>query len=203
MPVVSAGVAGVRKADSKDTDFYEVIEAEALRQGQGTGTVSTAHLLPQPVDAERYLAEIAVRAVQVLRLAVLKIIAMSLEDGMPYQAELRGHRITAVARASDASEVYLAVTAEGIPDPCVLAVILDAIPGINAEDWLPEPGGVAGITPSPGQVIWSTIIPGYLRISVADSGAAGNSRRSGAAVTARTWPCRLEAVEKVVAAPTG
>ena len=117
------------------------------------------HLLPQNVDAERYLAENTVRAVQVLRMSVLKIIAMSLEDGKPYQAELRGHQVTAVVRASDPSEAYLAITAEGFPDPRVIAVVLDAVPGISAEDWLPEPGAAAGITPSPGQIIWSAVIP--------------------------------------------
>jgi hypothetical protein len=153
------GMAGVRQADSRATDFYRQVEAEAVRQGKGTGAVSTVHLLPQRVDVERYLAEIAVRAVQILQLTVLKIIAMSLKDGKPYQAEIRGHRVTAVVRASDASEAYLAITAEGIPDPRVIAVILDAVPGIAQEDWLPEPGGAAGITPSAGQIIWSVIIP--------------------------------------------
>jgi hypothetical protein len=41
----------------------------------------------------------------------------------------------------------------------VIAVILDAVPGIAQQDWLPEPGGAAGITPSPGQIVWSAIIP--------------------------------------------
>lgn len=49
-------------------------QAEALRQGKGTGTVSTAYLLPQQVDVQRYLAETTLRAVQVLRLTVVKII---------------------------------------------------------------------------------------------------------------------------------
>jgi hypothetical protein len=64
-----------------------------------------------------------------------------------------------VVRASDPSEAYLAITAEGFPDPRVIAVILDAVPGMGADDWLPEPGGAAGITPSAGQIIWPTIIP--------------------------------------------
>jgi hypothetical protein len=153
------GAAGVRQADSKDTDFYRQIEAEALRRGKGTGTVSTAYLLPQQADVQRYLAETALRAVQVLRLTVVKIIAMSFKDGRPYQAEIGGQRVTAVVRAADPSEAYLAITAEGIPDPRVIAVILDAVPGITREEWLPEPGGAAGINPAPGQIIWSAIIP--------------------------------------------
>jgi hypothetical protein len=53
---------------------------------------------------------------------------------------------------------YLAETGEGIPDPRVIAVILDAVPGIAREEWLPAPGGAAGINPAPGQIIWSAII---------------------------------------------
>jgi len=64
-----------------------------------------------------------------------------------------------VVRAADPSEVYLVITVGGIPDPRVIAVIPDAVPGIARGDWLPEPGGVAGISPAPGKVKWSAIIP--------------------------------------------
>ena len=53
---------------------------------------------------------VAARAVQVLRQMVVKIIASSLKDGKPYHAEIGGHRVTAVVRASSASGAYLAIT---------------------------------------------------------------------------------------------
>lgn len=151
------GAARVRRADSAG-DFYKLIEAEAIREGKGTGRPATDHLLPQEVDRERLEAETAALLVQGLRNLVLALIVKSLQDGRPYMAELSRHRVTAVVRASDASEAYLAVSAEGFFDPRVIAIILDAVPGIDKDDWLPEPGGAVGIDPTPGQIIWSTII---------------------------------------------
>jgi hypothetical protein len=49
--------------------------------------------------------------------------------------------------------------AEGFVHPEMIALMLTAVPGIKRDDWLEEPGGVAGITPRLGQIIWSTIIP--------------------------------------------
>jgi hypothetical protein len=152
------GAAGVRRADSAD-DFYKLIEAEAAREGRGTGEPSTDHLLPQEIDKQRLELETAALLARGLRDLVLNIIAKSLQDGRAYFAEVTGHRVTAVVRASDESEAYLAVSGEGFVDPRVLAIILKAVPGIDEDDWLPEPGGVAGIDPGPGEIIWSTIIP--------------------------------------------
>jgi len=66
--------------------------------------------------------------------------------------------VTALARAED-GDTYLAVGAENIADPKIFAVIINAVPGVDGESWLPEPGGVFGLTPQPGEVIWSTILP--------------------------------------------
>jgi acetamidase/formamidase len=160
------GAAGVRRDDSAN-DFYKLIEAEAIREGKGTGRPSTDHLLPQQVDRERLEAETATLLVQGLRDLVLSLIAASLKDGSPYYAEVTGHRVTAVVRASeDATEAYLAITAEGFSDPRVLGIILSAVPGIDKDDWLPEPGGAAGIDPNPGQIIWSTIIPPAVQANI-------------------------------------
>lgn len=127
------GAAGVRRDDSAN-DFYKLIEAEAIREGKETGGPSTDHLLPQQVDRERLEAETATLLVQGLRDLVLSLITASLKDGSPYYAEVTGHRVTAVVRASeDATEAYLAVTAEGFSDPRVLGIILSAVPGIQAK----------------------------------------------------------------------
>jgi hypothetical protein len=152
------GAAGKRRADSA-TDFYKKIEDEALREGRHMGGPSTLHLLPQEIDSERLTAELAALAHHAIRKIVLELLARSLHDGHPYSAELAGHRVTALVRAASASEAYLAICAEGFLDPRVIALILDAVPGINNDDWQPEPGGVANIRPTPGQIIWSTIIP--------------------------------------------
>jgi hypothetical protein len=152
------GAAGVRRAGSR-SDFYSQLARDATRQGKGTGAPSTTHLLPQTIDCERFVAETAVRTVEAIREVVLTLIVKSLQDGRPYVAELRGHRVTAMVRASEGSEAYLAVSAEGFPRAEIIATILDAVPGIDEGDWQPEPGGVAGITPDQGQIIWSTIIP--------------------------------------------
>ncbi len=117
-------------------------------------------MLPQAIDIQRLEAERAALVVKALRNLVLHIIARSLRDGKAYAVELRGHSvIAAVVRAPDGSPAYLAVSAEGYVRSDVLAIILTAVPGVDASDWQPEPGGAVGINPRPGQIIWSAIIP--------------------------------------------
>ena len=152
------GAAGERKEDSR-SDFYSQLERESAREGKGTGEAKSTYLMTQRIDWERFTAEEAVKAVQAMREVVLTLIVKSLHDGRPYLAELRGHSVTAMIRSSDGSEAYLAIGAEGFPHSDFVAIILDAVPGIDKDDWQPEPGGVAGITPHYGQIFWSTIIP--------------------------------------------
>jgi hypothetical protein len=38
-------------------------------------------------------------------------------------------------------------------------VILDAVPGVSADEWQIEPSTVDGISPADGQVVYSTMIP--------------------------------------------
>jgi hypothetical protein len=40
-----------------------------------------------------------------------------------------------------------------------MAVILAAVPGLTKDDWLPEPGGVMGVEPAYGQIVFSALIP--------------------------------------------
>lgn len=152
------GAAGTREEGS-GSDFYAQLEAEATRRGKGTGGPSTEHLLPQIIDRERLKAEIAARTTQAMRNLIVRLIANSLQNGRPYTAELQNHRVTALVRASEGTEAYLAIAAEGFVNPEIIALILNAVPGIRSDDWQPEPGGVAGIVPDEGQIIWSTIIP--------------------------------------------
>jgi hypothetical protein len=152
------GAAGVRRDDSAP-DFYRQLQAEALRHGRGTGKPSTSHLLPQQVDADRLKAETATLAVEATRAMVLGLVARSLLDGKAYAAILSEHIITALVRANDGGEAYLAIAAEGFIQPRMIALILSAVPGISESDWQAEPGGVSDIKPEEGQIIWSTMIP--------------------------------------------
>ena len=140
-------------------DFYRQLQAEALRHGRGTGKPSTSHLLPQQVDADRLTAETAALAVEATRTMILGLVARSLIDGKAYAAFLSGHIITALVRAKDGGEAYLAIAAEGFIQPRMIALILSAVPGIGESDWQAEPGGVSDIEPKEGQIIWSTMIP--------------------------------------------
>ncbi|MGH3252584.1 MAG: hypothetical protein ACRDOI_41095 [Trebonia sp.] len=152
------GAAGVRRDDSA-SDFYRKLQAEALRHGRGTGRPGTSHLLPQHVDADRLKAETAALAVEATHAVVLSLVAQSLLDGRAYTAILSEHLITALVRADDGGEAYLAIAAEGFIQSRMIALILSAVPGISGSDWQAEPGGVSDIKPKGGQIIWSTLIP--------------------------------------------
>lgn len=152
------GAAGVRRDDSA-SDFYRQLQAEALRHGRGTGRPSTSHLLPQQVDVDRFKAETAALAVEATRTMVLGLVARSLLDGKAYAAVLSEHIITALVRAEDGGEAYLAIAARGFIQPRMIALILSAVPGLSESDWQAEPGGVSDIKPKEGEIIWSTIIP--------------------------------------------
>jgi hypothetical protein len=152
------GAAGGRRDDSV-SDFYRQLQAEALRHGRGTGKPSTSHLLPQQIDADRLEAETAALAVEATRMIVLHLVARSLLDGKAYAAILSEHIITALVRAEDGGEAYLAIAAEGFIHPQMIALILSSVPGVSESDWQAEPGGVTDIKPKEGQIIWSTMIP--------------------------------------------
>jgi hypothetical protein len=152
------GAAGVRRDDSA-SDFYRQLQAEALRHGRGTGKPNTIHLLPQHVDEDRLKAETAALAVEATRAMVLSLVGGSLLDGNAHTAILSQHVITALVRAQDGGEAYLAIAAEGFIQPRMIALILSAVPEIRESDWQAEPGGVSDIKPRAGQIIWSTMIP--------------------------------------------
>ncbi|GAB3947519.1 hypothetical protein GCM10029976_076930 [Kribbella albertanoniae] len=159
--------AGERKADSK-SDFYKAIEAEASRAhkkiaaetggGADAKKVSTQHLLPQEIDYKRLRGEIAFQVSDGIRRLTRRLIYMSLTSGNIVTAELTGHLLKACVRAAD-QEAYLAIVAEGFIDPNILAVVLDSVPDVSAEDWQVEPGGAMGVTPAYGQIVYSTVIP--------------------------------------------
>jgi len=149
------GAAGRRQADSPQRDFYESIQRECT-SGR---TVSTTRLLPGDWDWKRLTAEQAVAWRREMKRMVVRLIATSLTTGHLAVAEFRQHRVKALVRAENGHEAYLAIMAEGIPDPEVFALLLDCVPGVSAADWQPEPSPIAEMTPSPGEIIWSTLFP--------------------------------------------
>lgn len=161
------GAAGHRQNDSPQRDFYASIKREVT-----TGkTISTKHLLPIEWDWSRLDAEDAVAWRRQMKRLVVQLIAMSLTSGAVAVAEFKAHRIKALVRASDGHEAYLAIIAEGIPDPEVFALLLDCVPGIAPDDWQPEPSTVAGLTPASGEIIWSTLLPPEVADAILETGS--------------------------------
>jgi hypothetical protein len=149
------GAAGRRQADSPQRDFYEMVRRECA---VGRRTVTTACLLPIDWDWKRFAAEQALAWRREMRRMVIRLIVTSLKSGQLAVAEFRQHRVKALVRAEDGHEAYLAIIAEGIPDTEIFALLLDCVPGIACDDWQLEPSH-AEMEPSPGEIIWSTMLP--------------------------------------------
>jgi hypothetical protein len=150
------GAAGTRRQDSCD-DFYKVLTVECERRGRTTGGPSSVHLLPADIDMKRLSAEAAAQTVLSIKKLVCGLIARSISTGKTWRGELRRHTVSATVRAQD-GEAYLLISAEGFLDSSLLAVILAAVPGVDPTEWLPEPKGVFGFEPAPGQILYSTMI---------------------------------------------
>lgn len=158
------GAAGRRQGDSPQRDFYAALKRECT-SGK---TVSTEQLLPSDWDWKRLSAEQAVAWRRAMKRMVIGLIATSLKTGHIAVAEFRSHRIMALVRASNGHEAYLAIVAEGIPDPQVIALLLDCVPGVDRDDWQAEPSSVGEMNPGPGEVIWSTLFPSDIASVILD-----------------------------------
>lgn len=158
------GAAGRRQADSPQRDFYAALQRECT-----TGkTVSSDHLLPAEWDWKRLAAEQAVAWRREMKSMVIRLVAMSLKSGHLAVAEFRNHRIKALVRAENDHEAYLAIIAEGVPDPQMFALLLDCVPGVAPEDWQPEPSPLAEMNPGSGEIIWSTLFPSEVANEILD-----------------------------------
>lgn len=158
------GAAGHRQSDSAQHDFYETI----TRQCTTGKTVSTTHLLPSDRDWKRLLAESAVAWRRDMKSLVVRLIAMSLRCGQLAVAEFKQHRIKALVRADNGHDAYLAIVAEGIPDPQIIALLLDCVPDVSPDDWQAEPSPIADMNPGPAEIIWSTILPSHVATKILD-----------------------------------
>jgi hypothetical protein len=69
------GACGRRHGTSAD-DFYAALHQECRRAGKGEGDVAMTHLLPQPIDEKRFVAEKAALVVTSIRATVREAIAL-------------------------------------------------------------------------------------------------------------------------------
>jgi hypothetical protein len=141
-----AGAAGHRRGDSA---------AKAL-----TSNVSTTHLLPTEWDRDRLSAELALQAHYATRRLIPRMAAQSMRTMKVVGFDFHDHEVRVFIRATH-GEAYIAIAAAGIADPGAFAMLLRAIPGIQADDWMPEPNGHPQLclTPRPGEILWSAVIP--------------------------------------------
>lgn len=91
---------------------------------------------------------------------------MSLKSGNVAVAEFGKHLIKALVRAANGHEAYLAIIAEGVPDPEMFALLLDCVPGVAVDDWQAEPSPLVEMSPAPGEIIWSTLFPSEVASAV-------------------------------------
>ena len=88
-------------------------------------------------------------------------------------AEFWKHRIKALVRADKGHDAYLAIIAEGVPDPQMFALLLDGVPGVAPEDRQPEPSPIAEMEPATGEIIWSTPFPSEIANAILGLDAEG------------------------------
>lgn len=146
------GAGGYRRKGDP-TDFYAALTAAWEREGG-----ESDRWMPARWDWTRLQLELAYEWEANIRRIVRELVTRSLRDGHPYRAEFEHYKVTALARARG-QETYLVIGTENIADPKVFAIIINAVPGIDHSSWLPEPDGVTGLQPAPGEVVWSTIMP--------------------------------------------
>ncbi|MEV0131702.1 hypothetical protein AB0H83_24970 [Dactylosporangium sp. NPDC050688] len=145
------GAAGYRR-EGDPADFYSALESDAGRSG------GSDKWLPSDWDWKRLELEQAYAWEAQIRTTVRGLIARSLRNGRTYLAEFRGYSVTALAQARG-GETYLKVGLAKVADPKIFAVILNAVPGVDPQSWMPEPSDVAGMRTESGEIIWSTILP--------------------------------------------
>jgi len=141
------GAFGHRQADTPQQDFYDRLPIES------------GSILPNEWDEKRLRAELMTMFVRDIKRTALGAIARSMQTGKPVAAIAANHYIQALVRAPQRDEAYLVLGSGGFYNEQIIAIILDSVPGIPKEDWQPEPTENLGITPTTGEVVWSTMLP--------------------------------------------
>ena len=143
---------GDRVADSPQHDFYARLAARAAAQG------GSDFLLPTDWDRDRLLAEAAEFSTTIVQNEVLLSAADSLTSGEVVAFTVGDREVRVRIRMLQDQRVYLAIGATGSLDTTFLTVVFSAIPGLTADDWMPEPSNELGFDPAPGEILWSAMI---------------------------------------------
>lgn len=107
----------------------------------------------------RIRLELADRFVTDIRSVVVQAIAKSVEVGGPAKYDAAEHYVQATVEVDSPDEVYLLIGACGVYRPEIVAIMLDAVPGVGADAWIaePDPDGF-GADVKAGEVVYSTVI---------------------------------------------
>jgi hypothetical protein len=148
--------AGIRRGDSGD-DFYASL-AKSAHAG-GPHSCETGFLLPREWDTKRLMAEAGVNAERTIRGLVVQAARESLLNSDMRVLVVGDRDVRVRVAIHEDGEAYVAVGATGTLDHTFMVTLLSAIPGLLADDWLPEPDGNLQIEVAPGEVVWSALLP--------------------------------------------
>lgn len=149
---------GIRKDGDVD-DFY----AEFTQSCRTSKTMSTpkgvdsSQYLPTDLDGKRIQAELGFIIDADRRAMMIRLAAQSIKTKMTMAGQLLESHYSVFVEAS-AEESFVALSCDGYPDPGTIACLMDSLPGVEKDDWGPEPGGIGGLQPEPGQIVWSAPI---------------------------------------------
>lgn len=150
------GAGGTRQDDSAHRDFYSLVSEEAHRAGKNT--CSTDFLLPSAWDVRRLHAEAAVNAQLILEKLVRAAAAQSLLNSDTRTFLVGDRDVRVRIRVQEDGQAYVVIGATGSLDRQFFIALISAIPGMAADDWMPEPGGQLGLDVAPGEIVWSAMM---------------------------------------------
>lgn len=167
------GAAGYR-AEGHQTDFYPTLKSRSTAKAKGShGTdISAEWMMPTARDDKRARLETALAEEHAIHHRVRSMLAESLRTGKVLSAIYAHHTLEVLVKAPD-GETYVAIGTNGMGNPRVFAVLLDSVPGADPQSWQPEPDSVFGITPRPGQVIFSAMVDPRALAELLDEYPAG------------------------------
>lgn len=151
------GFAGKRFQGDRRDAYVQAQARSSVTKDQSPSGVDTTWMLPTERDANRRAAEFAAREEVAMRRQVLAMIAESARTGRMLTTTYGHHSLEVLVKVPD-NLTYLAIGLTGVHRVEELATLLDCVPGVPRESWGVEPGDVLGITPRPGQIVFSTIL---------------------------------------------
>ena len=151
--------AGRRRGDGSTQDFYALLEAECRRAAlNSSDPISSKHLYPTEQDYQRLRLERLASEVHSWGDSIRNALGQSWTSHQVVEVNIKQFKVDVLV-TSESGDAYLSFSTDTHWDSKVVAVLLNSIPGLNAEDWQVEPGQVAGLTSRTGSVIFSTIVP--------------------------------------------